>query len=110
MTVVEHTYEFQGKTKFFGIIPPSVRYSDSLSAYAKLLFAEITALCAPNTFCTVPFDYFTDLYNVEMASTLEWLGELKEQHLIQIKTDNNLATHQICLMAMQCSFAEKGGK
>jgi hypothetical protein len=56
------------KPNYYAIIPAEVRYSKALTPNAKLLYAEITALCNMNGKCTASTEYFCRVYEVSRAS------------------------------------------
>lgn len=63
---------------YFAVIPAEVRYDDRLIANAKLLYAEITALCNMNGCCSATNDYFAKLYKVSKISISKWISQLCE--------------------------------
>ena len=66
------------KPNYYAVIPAEVRYSKKLTPNAKLLYAEITALCNMNGKCTASTDYFCKLYEVSRVSIQKWLKILEE--------------------------------
>jgi hypothetical protein len=70
------------KRSYYAIIPADVRYSTKLSANAKLLYGEITALCTHKGYCYANNKYFKDLYKVSTVTVSRWLAELAENHFI----------------------------
>jgi len=70
------------KPNYYAIIPAEVRYSKKLTPNAKLLYAEITALCNMNGKCTASTDYFCRLYEVSKVSIQKWLKILEDNNYI----------------------------
>ena len=70
------------KPNYYAIIPAEVRYNKKLTPNAKLLYAEITALCNMNGKCNASTKYFTDLYEVSRISIQNWLKLLEENNYI----------------------------
>ena len=70
------------KPNYYAIIPADVRYSKKLTPNAKLLYAEITALCNLNGKCTASSQYFCRLYEVSRVSIQKWLKNLEENNHI----------------------------
>tara|TARA_Y100001963_G_scaffold24656_1_gene33293 strand:+ start:485 stop:1090 length:606 start_codon:yes stop_codon:yes gene_type:complete len=65
------------KPNYYAVIPAEVRYSKKLTPNAKLLYAEITALCNMNGRCTANTNYFCKLYEVSRISIQKWLKTLE---------------------------------
>ncbi len=63
---------------YYAIIPASVRYDKSISAGAKLLYGEITALCNQEGFCWATNTYFESLYEVCERTIQRWINSLVE--------------------------------
>jgi DNA-binding transcriptional ArsR family regulator len=70
------------KPNYYAVIPAEVRYSKNLTPNAKLLYAEITALCNMNGKCTASTDYFCRLYEVSRGSIQNWLKMLEDNGYI----------------------------
>lgn len=68
---------------FYAVIPAHVRYS-SITAMAKLLYGEITALCEKEGFCWAGNGYFAKLYDAGERSVRRWLDELVSAEFIEI--------------------------
>ena len=70
------------KPNYYAIIPAEVRYSKDLTPNAKLLYAEITALCNMNGKCTASTEYFCKLYEVSRGAVQNWLKMLDDNGYI----------------------------
>mgnify|MGYP003137679284 FL=1 len=71
------------KPNYYAVIPAQVRYSKKLTPNAKLLYAEITALCNMNGKCTASTEYFCKLYEVSRVSIQKWLKILEDNNHIK---------------------------
>ena len=75
------------KTKeLFFKLPKALMYEEkykSVSANAKLLYAEITALSNEKGFCWASNDYFSDLYKTSKRSVSRWIKQLIDKNYIQ---------------------------
>ena len=70
------------KPNYYAILTSEVRYSKTLTPNAKLLYAEITALCNMNGKCTASTEYFCRVYEVSRASIQNWLSLLDKNGYI----------------------------
>jgi len=66
------------KPNYYAILTSEVRYSKDLTPNAKLLYAELTALCNMNGKCTASTEYFCRLYEVSRVSVQKWLKNLED--------------------------------
>ena len=71
------------KPNYYAVIPANVRYSKKLTPNAKLLYAEITALCNMNGKCTASTQYFCKLYEVSRGAIQNWLKLLEDNNYIE---------------------------
>ena len=71
------------KPNYYAVIPAEVRYNKKLTPNAKLLYAEITALCNMNGKCTASTEYFCRLYEVSRVSIQKWLKTLEDNNYIK---------------------------
>ena len=83
------------KPNYYAIIPAEVRYSKALTPNAKLLYAEITALCNMNGKCTASTEYFCRLYEVSKVSVQKWLKNLEDNNHIRRVNKYKLHSKQI---------------
>lgn len=67
---------------YYAVIPAEVRYSNKLTANAKLLYGEITALADQQGNCTPTNRYFADLYQVSLVSVSKWIRQLEQEGFI----------------------------
>ncbi|MFW8597886.1 helix-turn-helix domain-containing protein [Enterococcus innesii] len=75
-----------GHRSYFAIIPADVRYDKKLTANAKLLYGEITALANEKGYCWAGDRYFAELYGVSKTTIQSWLKAL---------TDNGYITKEL---------------
>lgn len=73
---------------YYANIPASVRYDESLSPNAKLLYGEITALCNKEGYCWASNRYFAELYKVAPGTISEWVRLLVDAGHISYKVEN----------------------
>lgn len=75
----------QEKPSYFAIIPADVRYCPDITANAKLLYAEITALCQKEGFCWATNQYFADLYGLSAPRVSHLVSDLVKQGFIRVE-------------------------
>lgn len=75
------------KPSYYAILTADVRYDKSISANAKLLYAEITALSQKEGFAWASNQYFADLYGVDKDTVSRWVGQLSRAGYIKIEVD-----------------------
>jgi len=64
------------KPSYYAILTSEVRYNKNLTPNAKLLYAEITALCNMNGKCFASNKYFSELYGKSKSSISKWISQL----------------------------------
>lgn len=67
---------------YYAVIPANVRYDSELTANAKLLYAEITALCNERGYCWATNNYFAKLYKTTPITISRWIKSLKDRGYI----------------------------
>ena len=80
---------------YYAIIPANVRYDKNLSANAKLLYGEITALCNEKGYCWATNEYFAELYGVSKVSISKWISALENNGYITRKIVYKEGTKEI---------------
>ena len=73
------------KRSYYAIIPANVRYDKNLSANAKLLYGEISALCNDKGYCWSTNKYFSDLFGVSQKSISKWISTLISNGYLFVK-------------------------
>ena len=77
----------------YAVIPAIVRYDTALSPAARLLYGEITALCAQRGYCWATNDYFARLYQVRRATVSAWVQQLIERGYLVATTNGHNQRH-----------------
>lgn len=73
------------KPNYYSVIPANVRYDKKLSANAKILYGEITALCNEKGISWASNEYFANLYGVSKSTITRWISELVNEKYIFTK-------------------------
>jgi uncharacterized phage protein (TIGR02220 family) len=73
------------KKSYYAIIPANIRYDEELTANAKLLYGEISALCNERGFSWASNDYFAELYKVTDRQVRRWIKSLADKGYIYIQ-------------------------
>ena len=94
------------KPNYYAVIPSEVRYSKKLTPNAKLLYAEITALCNMNGKCTASTQYFCRVYEVSRGSIQNWLKMLEDNGYIERTVIFKQGSREI--MARYIKLTDKG--
>ncbi len=74
---------------YYAVIPAYVRYDKDLSSTAKLLYAEITALCNEKGYCWATNQYFSELYSISDRQVQNLLKQLVTKKYIKIIIEQN---------------------
>lgn len=68
---------------YYAVIAADVRYDKTLKPSAKLLYAELTALCNQYGYCWAPNDYFAKLYDLAPATISRLISQLESRGYIR---------------------------
>jgi hypothetical protein len=69
---------------YYAILPANIRYDKNITPNAKLLYAEITALCNEKGYCWASNAYFAELYGVSKTSISNWISSLQKNGYISV--------------------------
>lgn len=72
------------KPSYYSIIPANVRYDKNLKANEKLLYSEITSLCNKSGICYASNKYFSELYEVDLATISRWINNLIDNNYLNV--------------------------
>lgn len=87
---------------YYAIIPASVRYCKSLSANAKLLYGEITALASTDRGCFARNSYFANLFDVDCRTIARWINQLEELGFIERDTSTDGDSGRVLRLRKHC--------
>lgn len=73
------------KPGYWGALPAQVRYADNLSASAKVLYAEISALANNEGYCFATNAYFERLYGVSDRTVSRLISALEQCGAIRVE-------------------------
>lgn len=77
------------KKSYYAILPAAVRHDSELCANAKLIYAEISALCNKLGYCYASNRYFSELFEVSISSVSRWIQMLQQKEYIQLEYQKN---------------------
>jgi DNA-binding MarR family transcriptional regulator len=84
---------------YWAVIPPGVRYDKNLSAQAKLLYVELTALTKVRGYAWASNRYLAERFDVHTDSITRWLKELNEAGHIAIEIDRKGGNRRKIILA-----------
>ncbi len=87
--------EKKEKPNYYAIVPATIRYDTDITPNAKLLYAEITALCNEKGYCWSNNDYFANLYKVTKTSISKWISQLELKGYITTELIYKNGTKQV---------------
>jgi hypothetical protein len=97
------------RPSYYAVIPADVRYDKELSANAKLLYGEITALCNKRGYCWAGNKYFADLYDTTESSVKRWIKNLSDAGYIVVSYNYVEGKKEIQSRIIEISNAEQRG-
>lgn len=77
------------KRSYYAVLPANIRYDNDITPNAKLLYAEITALCNEKGYCWATNEYFAELYNVSDRTITRLVRQLCDKEYIVIELIDN---------------------
>jgi hypothetical protein len=77
------------KPNYFGLLPAKVRYCQDVSDFAKVLFAEVTALSNKNGFCNAKNSTFAELFGKSETTISKTLSILDKAEFIKVDIERN---------------------
>lgn len=80
---------------YYAILDADVRYDAELSANAKLLYAEITALSNKTGQCWANNKYFAELYSVHAQTISTWITQLELRGYIAVWVEKEQGNQRI---------------
>ncbi len=100
------------RPNYYAVIPADVRYSKAISASAKILYAEITALCNKTGTCWAGNKYFAGLYDVQPTRVSEWVRQLESAGFVTTKVNKVAGNKRYIrlttpILEKQKSYSEK---
>ena len=70
---------------YYAVVPSNIRYDNSLTMSARMMYGEITALSNKKGYCWASNRYFAELYEVTEDSITRWIKQLEEKGYITIE-------------------------
>lgn len=75
----------ENKPNYYANIPANVRYDKELTASAKLLYGEITALTNAEGYCWANNSYFANLYDMSIRNISRLISQLNNKGYIRVE-------------------------
>ena len=81
---------------YWAVLPASVRYDGALTASAKLLYAEISALAQVDGYCWASNQYLAALFNLDKKSISRLINTLADRGYIRVVVERSEAGQVVC--------------
>jgi len=94
---------------YYSVIPASVRYDNTLSPGARLLYGELTALTFKRGYCWATNEYMAGLFDVSPRQIRRWVSELDAAGHIEVVLDDK-RDRRILLPHGRTKMSEGGTK
>lgn len=72
---------------YYAIVPAPVRHNSKLSASAKLLYAEVSAMLNEEAICAAPSAFFAEAFKCDERTVERWFKELRDAGLLFTAVD-----------------------
>ena len=79
------------KPGYWAVLPASVRYDDRLTANAKLLYAEISALAQADGYCWASNQHLAELFGIDKKTVSRLISKLAEYGYIRVDVERSEA-------------------
>ena len=86
------------KPSYYGILPANVRYCKQLKPIARLMYADITALCNKSGYCTAKNAYFAEAFEVSERSITRYIKNLEDLEFIFIESKMRPVIIQVLIL------------
>ena len=83
------------KPSYWAVLPASVRYDPALPSSAKLLYAEVSALCDELGYCFATNDYFASNFELSTKSVQRLLKDLADHGYITVDVVRDPKTNAV---------------
>lgn len=83
------------KPGYWAVIPADVRYDPDLPPNAKLLYAEISALCDRGGYCFASNAYFAGLYGLSLTTVQRLIKALADRGHIRVEVIRDPTTNEV---------------
>lgn len=102
---------FDPRSTLYAVIPASVRYDPELTASAKLLYGEISALAQARGYCFAQNRYFAELYRLSVKTISSLISALADRGHVRIeviKTDKGEVKERRIWLIKERDYLEGG--
>ena len=96
----------------WGILPKKISRDPKITAFAKILYSDISSLCAERGYCWATNDYFARVFNVNSRTISRAIQELEPYLIIRNRASGRrtIWVHQLNSNIAQQGFQQKKKK